>query len=59
MNGRVGLSWGSDWSVTIWSRNLLDKDYFEILNPVGGNTGIYVGFLGDPRTFGVTLKRVP
>ena len=59
VNGRVGLSWGSDWSVTFWSRNLPDKDYFEILNPVGGNTGIYVGFLGDPRTFGVTLKRVP
>jgi iron complex outermembrane receptor protein len=42
--------------VSLWSRNLLDEDYFEMLNPVGGNTGIYVGFLGDPRTSGVSVR---
>jgi iron complex outermembrane receptor protein len=58
VNARAGVRLG-DWSVQLWSRNLLDKDYFEILNPVGGNTGVYVGFLGDPRTYGVTVKRTP
>ncbi len=55
VNARIGLRRANSWSVSLWARNLLDKDYFEMLNPVGGNTGIYVGFLGDPRTAGVTL----
>ena len=56
LNTRVGFRRADGWSVALWARNLLDKDYFEMLNPVGGNTGVYVGFLGDPRTFGVTVR---
>ncbi len=56
VNARIGLRQASRWSISLWARNLLDKDYFEMLNPVGGNTGIYVGFLGDPRTAGVTFR---
>jgi iron complex outermembrane recepter protein len=56
VNARVGLRKSSGWSVSLWARNLFNKDYFEMLNPVGGNTGIYVGFLGDPRTAGVTFR---
>lgn len=56
LNARIGFRKAEGWSVSLWARNLLDKDYYEMLNPVGGNTGIYVGFLGDPRTFGVTVK---
>jgi iron complex outermembrane receptor protein len=57
LNARIGFRWNDRWSAQLWSRNLLDKDYFEQLNAVGGGTGLYVGFLGEPRTFGVTLKR--
>jgi iron complex outermembrane receptor protein len=57
LNARVGLRWSERWSVQLWSRNVLDTDYFEQLNAVGGGTGLYVGFLGEPRTFGVTLRR--
>jgi iron complex outermembrane receptor protein len=56
LNARIGLRTANGWSVSVWGRNLLDKDYFEMLNPVGGNTGLYVGFLGDPRSFGVTVR---
>ncbi len=56
VNARVGFRRANGWSVSVWARNLLDKDYYEMLNPVGGNTGIYVGFLGEPRTFGVTVR---
>ena len=41
---------------SVWSRNLLNKDYFELLTAAPGNTGLYVGQPGDPRTFGVTLR---
>ena len=40
----------------MWSRNLLNKDYFDLLTAAGGNTGLYVGQPGDPRTAGVTLR---
>ncbi|MEX2232414.1 MAG: hypothetical protein WD824_09655 [Cyclobacteriaceae bacterium] len=43
-------------SLFIWARNLLDKDYFEQLLPAAGNAGHYAGVLGDPRTYGVTLR---
>jgi iron complex outermembrane recepter protein len=55
-NIRLGVRWAEGWSVTLWSRNLLDKDYFELLTAAPGNTGLYVGQPGDPRTVGVTLR---
>ena len=41
---------------TLWSRNLLDKDYFELLTAAPGNTGLFVGQPGDGRTVGVTMR---
>ena len=43
-------------SLAVWSRNLLSKDYFDLLTAAPGNTGLYVGQPGDPRTVGVTLR---
>jgi hypothetical protein len=35
---------------------LLDTNYFEQLLPGAGNAGNYAGVLGNPRTFGATLR---
>ena len=56
LNGRVGFRWGNGWTFSVWSRNLLDKNYFELLTAAPGNTGLYVGQPGDGRTIGVTLR---
>ena len=57
VNARVGYRLtGSGLSAFLWSRNLLDKDYFEQLLPAAGNAGHYAAVLGDPRTFGITLR---
>ncbi len=56
VNARVGFRWADGWSVSLWSRNLLNRDYFELLTAAPGNTGLYVGQPGDARTFGVTLR---
>jgi iron complex outermembrane receptor protein len=56
LNARVGFRWTDGWTVSLWSRNLLDKDYFELLSATPGNTGLYVGQPGDGRTVGVTLR---
>lgn len=56
LNARAGFKANSGLSFFLWARNLLDKDYFEQLLPGAGNAGHYAGVLGDPRTFGVTLR---
>ncbi|MCF6130143.1 TonB-dependent receptor [Flavobacterium sp. AS60] len=57
-NGRFGFRVQNGLSVSIWARNLLNKDYYEQLLPGAGNAGHYAGVLGDPRTYGITLKYI-
>jgi iron complex outermembrane receptor protein len=56
LNARVGFRWADGWSLSLWSRNLLDKNYFELLSAAPGGSGLYVGLPGDSRTVGVTLR---
>jgi len=56
LNIRAGFRATEGWTLSVWSRNLLNKDYFELLSAQPGNTGLYVAQPGDPRTFGVTLR---
>jgi iron complex outermembrane receptor protein len=56
LNTRVGFRATNGWQVFVWSRNLLDKNYYELLTAAPGNTGLYVGQPGDPRAVGVTVK---
>ena len=56
LNGRLGFRASNGLSAFLWARNLLDKDYFEQLLPAAGNAGHYAGVLGDPRTYGITLR---
>ena len=54
-NARIGFR-SSDglWDVSIWGKNLFDKDYFLSLSPA--NTGIVTGQVGEPQTYGVTVR---
>lgn len=56
LNARAGFRATEGISLIVWSRNLLDKDYFEQILPAAGNAGHYAAVLGDPATFGVTLR---
>jgi len=56
VNGRLGFRSSPGLTLFIWGRNLLNKDYFEQLLPAAGNAGHYAGVLGDPRTYGITLR---
>ena len=56
LNARVGFRWSDGWTLSLWSRNLLDTDYFELLTAAPGNTGLYVGQPGDGRTVGLTMR---
>lgn len=56
VNARVGYKVSTGLSLFIWARNLLQQEYYEQLLPAGGNAGQYAGVLGDPGTYGVTLR---
>ncbi|MCZ2472849.1 TonB-dependent receptor [Aquirufa ecclesiirivi] len=56
LNGRIGFRASNGFSVLLWGRNILDRDYFEQLLPAAGSAGHYAAVLGDPATFGVTLR---
>lgn len=56
LNARLGFRATEGVSFFVWGRNLADKDYFEQLLPAAGNARHYAGVLGDPRTYGVTLR---
>jgi iron complex outermembrane receptor protein len=56
LNPRIGFRAAKGVSISIWARNVLDQNYFEQLLPAGGNAGQYAAVLGDPRTYGITLR---
>jgi iron complex outermembrane receptor protein len=56
VNGRLGFRATEGLSIFVWSRNLFNTNYFEQLLPASGNNGMYAGVLGDPRTYGTTIR---
>lgn len=55
-NARVGVRKSNGWTLTAWARNLLNRNYYELLTAAPGNTGLFVGQPADFRTFGVTVR---
>ncbi|MEJ5978933.1 TonB-dependent receptor [Novosphingobium sp. PS1R-30] len=43
------------WDVSLWARNLFDKDFLNTAS-VSGEYGVTLVSLGEPRLFGVTLR---
>jgi len=45
------------WQLDVFARNVFDQDYYRRVIPATFQAGSYSAFLGDPRTYGVTLRR--
>jgi outer membrane receptor protein involved in Fe transport len=65
LNGRFGLASEDErYAIEVWGRNLLDEDYAQIMFDAPlqflpapfSQAGLRGAFLGDPRTYGVTLR---
>ncbi|WP_214229588.1 TonB-dependent receptor [Pedobacter sp. B4-66] len=54
-NGRLGFK-SDKISIFGWVRNIGNTNYFEQLQAAAGNSGLYAGVLGDPRTYGATVR---
>lgn len=55
-NAQAGFRATTGLSFFVWGRNIFNKNYYEQLLVAGGNAGQYAGVLGDPRTYGVTIR---
>lgn len=55
-NFRAGFRTDGGFSLYGWVRNAFDEQYFEQLQVASGNTGLIAGSLGDPRTWGMTVR---
>ncbi|MBB6002723.1 TonB-dependent receptor [Arcicella rosea] len=56
LNGRLGFRASNGVSIYVWGRNLANTNYYEQLLAAPGSAGQYAGIIGDPRTYGVTLR---
>lgn len=55
-NARIGFRSVKGVSISVWGRNVLNQNYFEQLLLGAGGVGQYAAVLGDPRTYGLTLR---
>ena len=56
VNARLGVRGPNDgWAVELWAQNLLNKDYTQVIFD-SAFQGSYTAYLGDPRTYGLTVK---
>ncbi len=57
VNARIGLSpENRSWQVEAWAQNLFDDSYYQVAFASVLQSGSYDAFLGQPRTYGVTLR---
>lgn len=56
-NGRISLGTADDrWAVELWAQNMLDQKYYQVAYDAPFQSGSFDAFLGQPRTYGVTLR---
>lgn len=57
-NARIGYRTAAGWEVDLFARNLFDADYITALTIQTGNSGLILGQPGDPRSVGVSFRRI-
>jgi iron complex outermembrane receptor protein len=56
VNASLGLRAGSGWEISLWARNLFNRNYMQNLTVQAGNSGLIVGTPSDPRVVGVAVR---
>jgi iron complex outermembrane recepter protein len=44
------------WALDLWGRNLTDVDYYQVVFSAPFQAGTFDAFMGQPRTYGLTLR---
>lgn len=56
VNGSLGFRIVGRWEVSVWAKNLLNRNYMQNLTVQAGNSGLIAGTPSDPRTVGAMLR---
>jgi len=57
VNARLGVgSSNNRWTLEFWGENLTNEKYYQVIIDTLFQQGALNGYLGDPRTYGVTLR---
>lgn len=56
-NFRVGYRASGGTEVFLWAKNAFNEEYLQFLSLQAGNSGAIYGQPGDPRSFGVTVRK--
>ena len=57
VNARIGVGREDErWTLEAWALNLTDEDYYQVVFDATLQTGQLNAFLGQPRTYGMTLR---
>jgi iron complex outermembrane receptor protein len=57
VNARLGFGAEDEsWMLEGWASNLTNEDYYQVVFDATHQTGTLNGFLGAPRTYGVTAR---
>lgn len=57
VNVSFGVSTASEFDITVWARNLLDDEFIVFAFPAVAQAGSFNGSPGEPRTYGVTVRK--
>ncbi len=57
ISASLGIRTKSGFAVSLWARNLLDDQYLVFASPAVAQACSFNGAPGQPRTFGVTLRK--
>ncbi|MEO0591294.1 MAG: TonB-dependent receptor, partial [Pseudomonadota bacterium] len=57
VNMSFGISTASEFDITLWARNLLDDEFIIYAFPAVAQAGTYAGAPGEPRTYGLTVRK--
>jgi iron complex outermembrane recepter protein len=57
LNGRIGFGrQDSRWMLELWGQNLTDERYYQVAFDATLQSGTINAFMGQPRTYGATLR---
>ncbi len=57
VNARFGIgARDRKWLLEAWAQNLTDEEYYQVMFDATLQTGTFNGYLGAPRTYGLTLR---
>ena len=57
VNARLGIGSSNDrWMIEAWAENLTNEEYYQVIIDTLFQPGALNGYLGDPRTYGVTVR---